>query len=165
MWTAKKVFEFDFQQWNCFSDKLGKEPLNAIEKLFVVSQRIHEEMKNLNPIVLFELKKYYESLFNKHQERKQEFINRKMRVNLEQGIKEGLYRSDINIELVMTLYVNYLMEMHNQGLSKTANITIDKIFEIMFESHIRAISTPEGVKYFENRKKEISNYLITNNNL
>jgi hypothetical protein len=55
--------------------------------------------------------------------------------------------------------------MHNYEIAKISNITFDQVFEVMFENHIRAISTPKGVSYFENRKKEISNSLIKNNNL
>jgi len=160
-----KIFEFENLKWCHFAEQLSQQPSNAIEKFFEVSMRVHEEMKDINPMMMFELRKYYEPLFNEYLSQKRAFILEKMRMNLEQGISEGLYRPDINIELVMTLYVNYLVEMHNYEVAKMSNITFDQVFEIMFENHIRAISTPEGVKYFENRKKEISDYLIKNNNL
>ena len=161
----EKIFECENQKWYNFTEQLSLRPLNAIEKLFEVSFRVHEEMRHINPMLLFELKKYYEPVFNDYLAKKRAFILTKMRKNLEQGVSEGLYRSDLNIELVVTLYVNYLVEMHNYEMAKMNNITFDQVFEVMFESHIRAIATPEGVKYFENRKKEISDYLIKNNNL
>ena len=160
----EEIFRLEILKWNLFTEQLSQQPLNAIEKLFEVSFRIHEEMKQINPMLMFELKKYYEPSFNEYLAQKREFIHNKMRINLEQGISEGLYRPDINIELVLTLYVNYLVEMHNYDLAKASNITFDQVFEIMIENHIRAISTPEGVAYFENRKKEISDYLIKTNN-
>ena len=82
-------------------------------------------------------------------------------MNLEQGIYEGLYRSDVNIDLAVSLYINSLVEMHNYSM---ANATFDQVFEVMFEHHIRAISTSEGLTFFENRKNEISAYLKKNNN-
>jgi hypothetical protein len=87
-----------------------------------------------------------------------------MRLNLEQGIEEGLYRRDINNEAVVAIYMNYLVEIHNSELCKIADVTFDELFKIMFENHVRAISTPVGVAYFENRKKEITEYLSKNNN-
>lgn len=161
----EKIFDYESLKWNRFTEYLSQQPLNAIEKLFEVSMRVHEEMKHFNPMLMFELKKYYEPIFNDYLAQKRAFILTKMRKNLEQGVSEGLYRSDLNIELVVTLYVNYLVEMHNYDMAKLNNITFDQVFEVMFESHIRAISTPEGVKYFEDRKKEISDNLINNNNL
>ena len=161
----EKIFEYENLKWNNFFEELSQQPHNAIERLFRVSFRVHEEMKDINPMLMFEMRKYYEPVFNEYLSQKRAIILQRMRMNLEQGIKEGLYRPDINIELVLTLYVNYLVEMHNYDMAKICNITFDQVFEIMFENHIRAISTPEGVKYFENRKKEISGNLIKDNNL
>jgi TetR/AcrR family transcriptional regulator, cholesterol catabolism regulator len=161
----EKVFEFENLKWNKFFEELSQQSYNAIERLFRVSLRVHEEMKDINPMLMFELKKYYEPAFNEYLSRKRAAILNKMRMNLEQGISEGLYRPDLNIELILTLYVNYLVEMHNYDMAKMSNITFDQVFEVMFENHIRAISTSKGVKYFEKRKREISDNLIRNNNL
>ena len=160
-----KIFDYEYLKWNQFTEQLSQQPFNAIEKSLEVSMRVHEEMKDINPMLMFELRKYYEPLFNEYLSQKRAFILKKMRMNLEQGISEELYRPDLNIELVMTLYVNYLVEMHNYEIAKMSNLTFDQVFEVMFENHIRAISTPLGVKYFESRKKEISDNLIKNNNL
>jgi TetR/AcrR family transcriptional regulator, cholesterol catabolism regulator len=161
----EKIFELENLKWSNFFEGLSQKPYNAIERLFRVSSRVHDEMKDINPMLMFEMRKFYERVFNEYLSQKRAFILKKMRMNLEQGISEGLYRPDINIELVLTLYVNYLVEVHNYDLAKISNITFDQVFEVMFENHIRAISTPRGVKYFENRKREISDNLIKNNNL
>lgn len=161
----EKIFELENLKWSHFFEGMSQKPYNAIERLFRVSIRVHEEMKDIKPMLMFELRKYYEPIFNEYLSQKRALILKKMRMNLEQGISEGLYRQDINIEMVLTLYVNYLVEMHNYEMAKMSNMTFDQVFEVMFENHIRAISTPRGVKYFENRKKEISDNLISNNNL
>jgi hypothetical protein len=41
------------------------------------------------------------------------------------------------------------------------DINFVQLFEVLFENHIRAISTPEGLAYFESRKKEIIEYINT----
>ena len=46
--------------------------------------------------------------------------------------------------------------MHDKDFCIVENITFDQVFEVMFENHIRAISTPEGIDYFEKRKSEIT---------
>jgi len=155
----EKLFEYEQLKWEESSTGIGNQGVNAIEKLFNVSLLIYEEMKRFNPMLMFELRKYYEHLFNQHHGRKLAHISMSMRLNLEQGIEEGLYRGDINSEAVVAIYMNYLVEIHNSDLCKMADVTFDELFRIMFENHIRAISTPDGVAYFENRKKEISENL------
>lgn len=160
----QKLFEYEQHIWEESSCEPGNQDDNAIEKLFKVSILIYEEMKRFNPMLLFELRKYYEHLFNEHQGKKFAHIAQGMKLNLEQGIKEGLYRGDINIDASVVLYMNYLVEIHSSELCKIADVTFDELFRIIFENHIRAISTPEGVAFFEMRKKEVTENLSKNNN-
>jgi hypothetical protein len=159
-----KIFEYENYKGKLFFDSLAEKPLNAIEKLFEVSIHVHQRMKHFNPMLVFELKKYYESLFDNHMAEICSFLQTKMRLNLEQGISEGLYRSDVNIDPAVTLYVNSLVEMHNMGFAKVNNVSIEQVFEVLFEHHIRAISTSEGIAYFEKRKKEIIDSRKANKN-
>ena len=87
-----------------------------------------------------------------------------MSLNLKKGIGEGLYRHDLNNEAVVAIYMSHLVEIHNNAeVCKIANVTFDELFRVMFENHIRAISTPEGVAYFEKRKIEIIESLKNSN--
>jgi AcrR family transcriptional regulator len=160
----EKLFEYEQQKWEKASTGIGSQDVNAIEKLFKVSLLVYEEMKRFNPMLMFELRKYYEQLFNKHHTKKLEHIGKLMKLNLEQGIKEGLYRCDVNNEAVVAIYMNYLLEKQSSELCKIADVTFDELFRIMFETHVRAISTAAGVAFFEMRKKEVTENLIRNNN-
>jgi len=159
-----KLFEFEEINGISTFNVIGNSNVNAIEKLFKVSLMVYEEMKRFNPMIMFELRKYYEQLFNEFHDRKLAQISQSMQVNLKQGIEEGLYRADLNIEAVVTLFINYLIEIHSSDMCKNINLSFDDLFKVMFENHVRAISTPEGVAFFEMRKKEISENLIRNNN-
>ena len=152
----EKLFYFDEMKWNTEFSKLKIDELNAIEILIQVSLKVFEEMGRLNPKLKFELKKYYEPIFNQFMIRKQNHIFIQISKNIEKGIKEGLYRNDINVELVAGLYVRSLVDMHNKDYCIIENITFEDVFKVMFENHIRAISTPEGIAYFEKRKSEIA---------
>ena len=158
-----RLLEFERINGENISEDINRQNVNAIEKLFEVSLIVYEGVKRFNPMIMFELRKYYEQLFNVYHALKLAHITKLMRTNLEQGIEEGLYRRDLNIEAVVVIYMNYLVEIHNSELCKIAAITFDELFRIMFENHIRAISTPVGVAFFETRKKEISENLKSNN--
>jgi AcrR family transcriptional regulator len=151
----EKLFYYDEIKWNIEFSKIKQDELNAIEILLKASLLVFEEMSRLSPKIKFELKKYYEHAFNQFMIRKQNHIFKQISKNIGQGIREGLYRSDVNIELVAGLYVRNLVEMRNKDFCMIENITFEQLFQVMFESHIRAISTPEGIAYFEKRKAEI----------
>jgi hypothetical protein len=124
---------------------------------------VYEEMSRLDPKIKFEMMKYYEPLFNKYSLQKQEHIYNYIIKNLLKGKSEGLYREDVDNELTATLYLKNLVEMHRIDYCFSNEISFDKIFEVMFENHIRAISTNEGIQYFEKRKSELTQLQKSNN--
>ena len=152
----EKLFYYEETKWNNKLSKIKSEGLNAIEILIRVSLLVSDEMGRLNPKIKFEMKKYYEPVFNRFMEIKQSHIFSQISRNILKGISEGLYREDVNVDLVAGLYVRNLVDMHNKDYSFIKNITFDQVFEVMFENHIRAISSPEGIAYFEKRKSEIT---------
>jgi AcrR family transcriptional regulator len=151
----EKLFYYDEMKWDIEMAKLKIDEMNAIEILLQVSIRVFEEMGRFNPKLKFELKKYYEHIFQQFMVRKQNHMFGQISKNLERGIAEGIYRSDVNIELTAGLYVRNLVMMHNNDFCFAVNITFEEVFKVLFESHIRAISTAEGIAYFEKRKSEI----------
>lgn len=159
---VEKVFLQEELKIQKLSESIDKESINAIEKLLRISQMAHEEIKRINPMIRFEMEKYYNTTFEKYVEKKRQFVFEGMKINMRQGIQEKVYRDDINIDLVATIYLNSFIELHNSDICKILNINFMQLFEVMFENHIRAISTPEGLAYFESRKIEIIEYINNN---
>jgi len=150
----RKLFQFEDMKW-CVDSKIDMKGLNAIDILLKASLMVFDEMKRFKPMLKFELKKYYEPIFNEYLLKKRNHIFQQISSNLKQGIEEGLYRQDINVDLVSSLYVNNLVDMHNNDYCAIENITFTEVFQVMFESHIRAISSINGISYFEKKKPEI----------
>jgi AcrR family transcriptional regulator len=146
----EKLFYYDDMKWGKKISEIRSDDLNAIDILIQVSIVVFEQMGKFDPKLKFEMKKYYEAVFHKFMLKKQAQIFEQISNNISKGIKEGLYRDNLNIELAA-------------GYCFVENITFDQVFEAMFENHIRAISTAEGIEYFEKRKSEITQ-LKNNNN-
>lgn len=152
----EKLFYYDDMKWEKRISEIKLNRLNAIDILIQVSIVVSEQIGRFDPKLKFEMKKYYESIFYNFMQKKQAHIFEQISNNIKRGIEQGLYRDNLNIELVAGLYVRNLVDMHNEDYCFVENITFDQVFETMFENHIRAISTPEGIEYFEKRKSEIT---------
>ena len=156
---VEKIFLSEDSRLMQISEKIDKYPINAIEKLLKISELVHEEMKRINPMIRFEMEKYYPHTFEAFSEKKRKFVYEGMKINMKQGIEEKLYRDTINIDLVATLYLNSFIDLHNSDMCKILDINFIQLFEVMFENHIRAISTPSGLAFFESKKNEIIEYI------
>jgi hypothetical protein len=151
----EKLFYYDEIKWSETLSQINPQEMNAIEILFKVSIMVAEETAKLDSKTRFELKKYYEPIFNEFLSRKQVDIFNHISKNLHKGIKEGLYRADLNVDLVAGIYVRNLVDLNNKEFCFFGNISYQEVFEVLFEGHIRATATPEGIAYFERRKAEV----------
>ncbi len=132
-----------------------KENRNAIEVLFHASQKIYEFQIKLKNSFRFDLEKYYPCLWNDFQLMMRDKSHLYFKENLLQGIEEGLYRKDIDIDLVSILYMAKIDGVHTDFARNSEKFTYRQLFEALFEHQIRAIATREGLEFLENRLKDM----------
>jgi TetR/AcrR family transcriptional regulator, cholesterol catabolism regulator len=130
--------------------------LNAIDFLLEMSKIASENHLRINPVISFEFRKYYPTIFDQYMTRKKDMIIKSVIENLEQGIKEGFYRQDLNKEIVAHLYFQKIEDFQNMNKEELENFSYTKVFEVMFENHIRGISNQKGIIYFEKQKEKLN---------
>ena len=133
------------------------EKANAIDILLTVSREVGNRFKSVSPSVTFDLAKYYPEVYHRHIQERTEYIFTKIQVNLEKGIRQGMYRPDLSKELVARLYISRLLDLHNPEFFPPQKFSFDTLFEVMFDSFVRSIATDSGLKYYEIRRKETEN--------
>jgi len=89
---------------------------NAIEELFEISIFMNNLMRNQNPATQYDLKKYYPEHYQKTEKARREGIYEYIHLNLKKGIKEGLYRDDMNKEVIAKLYLWRAENVHLDDL-------------------------------------------------
>lgn len=141
----------DYQCIMCSTNEM-----NAIDILLAVSRAVSEEMKGLNQSLVFELQKFYPAIYRDFILKKRDHVFEQIKRNFEQGITQGLYRDDLAIDLVSRLYVQKLIDMHDPEFLSSGNFTFEKIFQVMFDNHIRGIANANGLAYYENQIKNLN---------
>lgn len=152
---VEKVLEFERESFKIIFDVHDFEGVNAIDILLTVSKEIALKFKNISPAITFDLKKHYPDIYQEHFEKRRDFIFEKIRINLEKGISQGIYRNDLSIELISRLYISRLIDLHNPDFFPPEKFSFETLFNVMFDNFIRSIAKPEGVKYFEKKRKEL----------
>jgi AcrR family transcriptional regulator len=152
----EKVFRYQSSQNDISMLQIVNGNRNAIDVLLDISEWMHTEIKKINPKLSFDLNKYYPELFHTIFNEKREFIYKKVKHNIEQGINEGLYRKDLNVDLVASLYVKKIEDLHEpEGFLCSEDISFKTLFDVMFDNHIRGIANENGLKYYEENIKSI----------
>jgi TetR/AcrR family transcriptional regulator, cholesterol catabolism regulator len=134
--------------------------INAVEEIFKTIDMLEEVFKNMNPSVMFDLKKYHNNAFIKLEKHKSEYVYNMVKDNLERGIAEGLYRQDINLEILARYRVESMMLPFNpEFYFKTKNSLVDVETEILLH-YLHGITNPKGykliLKYQHERIKKLT---------
>lgn len=150
---VKKMLDFSYSEFENHIAAIEDLKLNAIDDLLELSKIIDDHLKTINPSFSFDLQKYYPDLFRENIEKKRAFAFRYIQNNLEKGIREGMYRNDLDLQTISKLYIQKLEDLHDPSYHGTDRMTFNEVFKVMFESHIRGISNEKGIRYFEEKVK------------
>ncbi len=131
---------------------------NAIDHLLFISKIMMNFLKDLNPSVHYDLQKYYPEIFKSLFEYKRNNMLDSVKQNVLRGMKEGLYRKDLNPEIIAHIYVSRVEASMDADFLRNKDITHSELFTEMITYHIRGISSKKGIEYFE-KQICLNNYL------
>jgi AcrR family transcriptional regulator len=128
---------------------------NAIEELFEISIFMNKRIRNQSTAAEYDLKKYYPNHYQKTIKARREGIYNYIMVNLEKGIKEGLYRKKLNKEVIAKLYLWRSENINFDELFTIEEFTSVKLFVELLTYHVRGIATEKGITVLEKNIKEL----------
>ncbi len=149
----ERLLEIERESFKSIFDEYNFKHTNAIEILLIVSEVMSTRFLDLSPSVTFELKQLYPEIYQTHLEQRIDFIYNKMKINIEKGIRQGVYRKDVSIELLARLYISRLIDLNNFDFFPPERFSFKLLYEVMFDNFIRGIANDEGLKYYKKRRK------------
>ncbi|WBX77072.1 TetR/AcrR family transcriptional regulator [Tenacibaculum ovolyticum] len=129
---------------------------NAIEEEFTVKAIFKEMFKNAKTSPMYQLKKYYPETYTKLMEREVCMFRDCNIDNLEKGIEQGLYRENLEIDLIVNFYFTLLFGVFESEMYGSEMQELIKVEYKILEYHIRAISTEKGLQELEKQLKIIN---------
>jgi TetR/AcrR family transcriptional regulator, cholesterol catabolism regulator len=146
-------FEIEIRQEEiCRCFKTG---FNSIEELFEISIFMNKIIRSQNPATEHDLKKYYPHHYEKIVKARREGVYNYILMNLKKGKEEGLYRKEIDNEIIAKLYLSRSESIHTNDLFTVEEFTSFRLFVELLTYHIRGIATEKGINVLEKKIKEI----------
>lgn len=133
--------EYDFEGWN------------AIDIMLIVSNEINNRFFNVTPSVTITLSKVFPDIFEKHLQQRSDFIYEKIKINIEKGMQQGMYKNDISSEMIARMFIAKLNDIHNPQIYPPETFTFATIFNNLIDNIIKNITNEEGWNYYKQRKQ------------
>jgi len=127
-------------------DVICAEQKNPIEEIYVIKHFSMEHLKDEKSSPQYQLQKYYPNIFKTLKTKQFDLIHTCITNNINRGIKNKLYRENINVDFIARLYFNAILAIKDEDLFPGKKFSIDQLTTDFLEYHLRGICTPKGLE-------------------
>lgn len=127
---------------------------NAIEVFIFMIKEIKKSAECAPFMLWHDLRKYYPALYNKYDEHKKEQIKCAFEENILQGIKEGYYRDNLDVELVSYFHSIQIKNTFETMMQSQKRFTKKRLTDFFIDMIIHLIVNEKGLKYVEENLTE-----------
>ncbi len=125
-------------------EEIEKSSVDAIDELAKISICMRKNLKDINPSLLFDLKKYHKKAWDQWLTFKNEFIKNNIVENLNKGIRNGFYRKEIDVEALAIFRVEQVQMTFDDGLYPSDKFELSELQMQLFDHFVYGILTDEG---------------------
>lgn len=127
---------------------------NAVHEIFLAMDMISELLACMHQNILYDLEKYHPAVFKKFIQYKTDFIGKIIVNNLTKGKAEGLYRQELNVDIITKMRLYTMMLSFNPELYPGSKYNLLEVeYEIIYH-FLYGISTAKGIKLIEKYKQK-----------
>jgi AcrR family transcriptional regulator len=125
---------------------------NAVEALVRTSKMIELTYKNINPLSMMEMQRFFPEAYEMFRNGLLQRDLEMLRDNMEQGVREGYYREDLNADLMARYRLEVSLLMFQPNLLVNDRSDLMMVSKELFEHFLYGICTPKGLKLYDKYK-------------
>jgi len=134
--------------------RLCDENENAIDMLFALSKDIARKYSQMHPSINYDMQKYHPDAWHIFQEFQTKFVTQCIQENIERGIKQRLYRDNLDPYLIANFYSSKLHMCSDGLIFPPDKYSFQTIHLEMMRYHIRGIASEKGLAYLKEKVKQ-----------
>ncbi|KAA2245538.1 TetR/AcrR family transcriptional regulator [Chitinophaga agrisoli] len=136
-------------------DRLARErSANAIEELFETMNMMDVKLRNMNPVIMLDLQKFHSKAFTVFQEYRNNSLHTIIRGNLERGIAEGLYRKDLDVNILTQFRIASAMLCFQPEAFPMDGYEMSRVQRVLLEHFLYGVAAEEGFRLIEKYKQQ-----------
>ncbi len=128
------------------------ESANIVEEVFMVMESMTERLSKINPLLIYELQKYYPKSWSLMKEFKDKFVMRRVEESIEKGKKDGIVREDANAKILARLRMEEVEMAFNPTVFPPDKYNVLTVQLALTEHFLYGICTLKGHKLINKYK-------------
>lgn len=140
------VVESEFKRNENICEYNRSNSKNAVHEIFMAMDMMVEMFSSMNPSFIFDMQKYHPKAFLKFHKYKNDYLFNITRDNILRGIKEELYREDINVDIISRFRVESMMMSFNLEFNSKLKHNMAEIEEELIIHYLFGLVSLKGYK-------------------
>ena len=121
---------------------------DAVQEMLTISAWADQQFSNIHPSIFHDLRKYYPSAWALFSAHKNTFVLDQITRNLRRGIAEGLFRADLDVEVLARLNLAQMELTFNSDLYPHTEFAPKRVNKVLDEHFLLGVATLKGHRLF-----------------
>ena len=130
----------------CQTEDIFKTSKNAVEQIINILIIMERMVRGMNLVCYVDLQRHYPDAYKYLTKHKETYLFQCISDNLKQGISEGLYREDIDIEIISRFRMESALIVFQNNVFPQENYDIVKVNNQIFANYMYGIASLKGHK-------------------
>lgn len=148
----EQIFEQHIEEEKKVIECIRQNAADAIDEILGIARYVVGKLRELSPTVAYDLQKYYCNTWKQMEALHQRHVYAIIKENLERGIRQGVYRSNLNPDIIAKLYVGKTSLVADEEMFPVREYNIQQLYWEYINYHIRGIASAEGQRLLEKYK-------------
>jgi TetR/AcrR family transcriptional regulator, cholesterol catabolism regulator len=119
---------------------------DAVDEILSIAQHVALELAQLTSTFIYDLQKYHRETWLLLEQTSNAHIYGIIKKNIERGIQEGLYRTDVDADIIAKLYVAKSLSILDDDLFPTNRYSKTVLYKQFITYHLHGILAPKGLE-------------------
>lgn len=119
---------------------------SALEQMVMVTVCMRQEFAEMNPALIYDLRRNHPRTWALFESQKNDIFAGVIRDNIIRGMKEGHYRPDLNVEVMVTLRMELLEMGMNPDIFSPEKFNLQQVQMEMLEHFVRGLLSEKGLQ-------------------
>jgi AcrR family transcriptional regulator len=121
---------------------------DAVQEMLTISAWADQQFSNIHPSIFHDLRKYYPTAWTLFRAHKNGFILEQITRNLRRGIAEGLFRADLDVDVLARLNLAQIELAFDPDLYPPAQFAPVRVNKVFDEHFLLGVATLKGHRLF-----------------
>ena len=128
----------------CSMDKSELEAENAVKEIFLVVTHLKELLSKMNPMLFYDMQKYHPQTWKVFTSHRNEYMQGCLVKNMQRGIDEGLFRKEINMEILSIMRMEQVDMVFNQVAYAPGKFNLSEVMAEVTEHYLYGLCSLKG---------------------